>query len=276
MSSGAAPALEVNGVSLRFGAVAALTDVSFSVGAHELFAIIGPNGAGKTSMFNLLCRIYDPTTGTLRYFGEDMARLRPHDLAGAGIARTFQNLGLFPQSTVLDNVLVGMGHVAKGMRIGAVRAGVHLGSVRRIERANREKALSALTFVGLADVAGHPAGLLPYGTQKRVEMARALAMEPRLLLLDEPVAGMSASEREEITDLVRLIHRERDVTVVLVEHDMGIVMSLAERVLVLDFGRAIALGTPAEVQGNPDVIHAYLGEPFEAVSLGAADDGAEP
>jgi branched-chain amino acid transport system ATP-binding protein len=270
------PALEVVGVSLRFGAVAALTDVSFAVGQRELFAIIGPNGAGKTSMFNLLCRIYDPTRGSLRYFGEDMARMRPHDLAGAGIARTFQNLGLFPHSTVLDNVLVGMGHLAKGMRAGAFRAGVHVGSVRRVERANREKALAALDFVGLAAAADHPAGLLPYGTQKRVEIARALAMEPRLLLLDEPVAGMSLSEREEITDLVRLIHSEHDITVVLVEHDMGIVMSLAERVLVLDFGRPIALGSPAEIQANPDVIHAYLGEPFEAVSLAAAEDGVAP
>jgi branched-chain amino acid transport system ATP-binding protein len=257
----AVAALQVEHVELRFGAVTALADVSFEVAPGELFAVIGPNGAGKTSLFNLLCRIYDPTSGTLRYFGDDMAAMRPHHLASAGIARTFQNLGLFPQSSVVDNVLVGRSHL---MHKGAVRAGLRLPSVRREERVHREAAMEAIAFVGLTAHARSPVGLLAYGVQKRVELARAVAMQPKLLLLDEPVAGMSQSERTEIAELVRAIHERERVGVVLVEHDMGVVMSLAERVLALDFGRVIALGTPAEVQSNADVIHAYLGEPLEA------------
>ena len=252
------PALEVDEVSLRFGALWALTDVGFEVAEGELFAIIGPNGAGKTSLFNLLSRVYDPTRGRLRCFGTDMAGLRPHSLARAGIARTFQNLGLFPHSSVLDNVLVGRGHL---MHAGTVRAGLMFPSARREERQNRAAAMTALTSVGLASFASRPVGTLPYGVQKRVELARALAMEPRLLLLDEPVAGMSRAERGEIVQLVRTIHNERGITIVLVEHDMSVVMGLAERVLVLDFGRSIALGSPAEIQANPEVIRAYLGEP---------------
>ena len=262
----AVPALEVVDLAVRFGVVAALDGVSFDVRAGELFAVIGPNGAGKTSLFNVLSRIYDPSSGRLHYFGSDLARLRPHQLAGAGVARTFQNLGLFPMSSVLDNVLVGRSHL---MRAGTVRAGLSLPSVRREERAHREAAMEALRFVGIDAMAGRPVGLLPYGVQKKVEIARAVAMDPRLLLLDEPVAGMSRDERSEITELVRTVHAERGVTIVLVEHDMGVVMSLADRVLVLDFGRPVALGTPAEVQANPEVIRAYLGEPMAAGGGGA-------
>jgi branched-chain amino acid transport system ATP-binding protein len=272
MTAGAVPALGVDGVGLRFGAVTALTDVSFEVAPGELFAVIGPNGAGKTSLFNLLCRIYDPSAGTIRYFGEDMAPLRPHRLASTGIARTFQNLGLLPGSSVIDNVLVGRSHL---MHPGAVRAGLRLPSVRREERAHRDAAMNAVEFVGLSDRARSPVGLLPYGVQKRVELARALAMQPKLLLLDEPVAGMSQAERTEIAELVRTIHDREGLAIVLVEHDMGVVMSLAERVLVLDFGRVIALGTPAEVQANPDVVHAYLGEPLESVHEAAATASPE-
>jgi branched-chain amino acid transport system ATP-binding protein len=268
-----APALEVQDVSLRFGALWALTDVSFEVGAGELFAIIGPNGAGKTSLFNLLSRVYDPTRGRIRCFGTDMAGLRPHNLARVGIARTFQNLGLFPHSSVLDNVLVGRGHL---MRAGTVRAGLMLPSARREERQNRAAAMAALTSVGLASVAFRPVGTLPYGIQKRVEMARALAMEPRLLLLDEPVAGMSLAERGEIVQLIRTIHQERGMAIVLVEHDMSVVMGLAERVLVLDFGRSIALGTPAEIQADPEVIRAYLGEPVKTEATLPAAEHAGP
>ncbi len=267
------PVLEVEEVGLSFGAVAALNDVSFSVGAGELFALIGPNGAGKTSLFNLLSGIYVPTRGRIRYLGDDLTKYRPHDLAGRGIARTFQNLALFAELSVLDNVLVGRTHLMRG---GSVATGLGLRGARREERANRQAALEAIEFVGLSDLAGAPVGRLPYGVRKRVELARVVTMEPTLLLLDEPVAGMSQSERGEITALVRAMHERFAPTIVLVEHDMGVVMSLAERVLVLDFGRMIALGTPAEVQANPDVIRAYLGEPDPDEEPGASEVGGKP
>jgi len=250
--------LEVDNLGLSFGAVAALSGVSFDVGPGELFALIGPNGAGKTSLFNLLSCIYAPTAGSIRYLGTDLAKYRPHHLAGLGIARTFQNLALFPELSVLENVLVGRTHL---MKCGAVRVGLGLPAARREEKANRDAALEALEFVGLSDVASRRVSTLPYGVRKRVELARVVTMEPKLLLLDEPVAGMSQTERTEIASLVRAVHERFAPTVVLVEHDMNIVMSLAERVLVLDFGRTIAVGTPAEIQASPEVIRAYLGEP---------------
>jgi branched-chain amino acid transport system ATP-binding protein len=254
------PAIEAREASLRFGAVTAFSDVSFAVAPGELFAVIGPNGAGKTSLFNTLSRVYQLSSGSLSLFGEDLLSKRPRHLAGLGMARTFQNLGLFPKLTVLDNVLIGRHHL---MRTGPVLGGVWLGRARSEERSHREAALEALQFFGMAKLANAEVGSLSYGQRKRVEFARALAMEPRLLLLDEPVAGMGADERREMTDLVRRIHRERDLTVLLVEHDMGMVMKVAQRILVLDFGRPIAIGSPAEIQRDERVIKAYLGQDFE-------------
>jgi branched-chain amino acid transport system ATP-binding protein len=199
----------------------------------------------------------------VRLDGADLLRLRVSALAGAGVARTFQNLGLFGQLSVLENVLIGRHHL---MRAGTLRSGLWLGYARREERRHRAAAMEALEFSGIAQHANVPTHILPFGIQKRVEIARALAMEPKLMLLDEPVAGMSLAEREEITALVRRLHRERDLTLLLVEHDMGMVMRIAQRVLVLDFGRIIAVGTPAEVQRDDRVIRAYLGEEIEAVS----------
>ncbi len=252
------PALEVADLSLRFGAVAALDQVAFDVKAGELFAVIGPNGAGKTSLFNVLTCIYPPSSGTVRCFGADLTKRKPHQLADLGVARTFQNLGLYPMMSVVDNVLVGRAHL---MRWGTLSAGLSMPWSRREERLHRQAALEALDFAGLAGMADKPVGALAYGIRKKVELARAIAMEPRLLLLDEPVAGMSQAERAEVVTLVRAIRQRYDPSIVLVEHDMSTVMALAERILVLDFGRIIALGAPAEIRANPDVINAYLGKP---------------
>ena len=259
----AAPVLAASGLTLTFGAVTAFTDVDLRIGDGELFAVIGPNGAGKTSLFNVISRVYRPTRGAISYRGEDLLHRRPSEMASLGIARTFQNLGLFHNMSVLDNVLVGRHHL---MRSGSLLGGVYAGFAQREEREHRRAAMDVLEFVGIADRARFPVQVLPYGVQKRVELARALAMEPRLLLLDEPVAGMSAAERTQITQLVRRIHAERGLTIVLVEHDMGMVMQVAERVMVLDFGRVICVGTPAEVQHDANVIRAYLGEALEDAS----------
>lgn len=255
--------LRVSGLEMRFGEVTAFSDVSFDVRAGELFAVIGPNGAGKTSLFNVVSRVYSPNAGSVVLEQQDLLSLRARQLAGAGVARTFQNLGLFAHMSVLENVLIGRNHL---MRAGTLRAGLWWGFAAKEERVHRAKALEAMEFVGISELAGTPVQILPYGLQKRVELARALAMEPRLMLLDEPVAGMSAAERVEIRDLVRRIHG-RGTTVLLVEHDMGMVMQVAQRVLVLDFGRVIACGAPDEVQNDERVIRAYLGEaPTEVVA----------
>ena len=251
-----APALlEVRDLTLRFGAITAFDGVSFDVRRGELFAVIGPNGAGKSSLFNALSRVYQPGNGTIRLGGRDFLRLRPDQLAATGVARSFQNLGVFPHLTALENVLVGRHHL---MRAGVLRGG--LGLSRDEERRHRAAAMEALEFVGLTDAAGTEVQLLPYGDRKRVELARCLAMEPSLMLLDEPVAGVAAAERAEITRLIRRMRAERELTVLLVEHDMGMVMEVADRLLVLDFGIPIAVGTPREIQADERVIRAYLGE----------------
>jgi branched-chain amino acid transport system ATP-binding protein len=252
----AAPLFEVRDLTLRFGGITAFDGVSFDVHRGELFAVIGPNGAGKSSLFNALSRVYEPDSGSVGLDGSDFLRLRTDQLAAMGVARSFQNLGVFAHLTALENVLVGRHHL---MRSGVLRGG--LGLARDEERRQRVAALGALEFVGLAGQADTEVQLLSYGHRKRVELARCLAMEPRLMLLDEPVAGMTAPERAEIIALIRRLRGDRDVTVLLVEHDMGMVMEVADRVLVLDFGVPIALGTTSEIQCDERVIRAYLGEP---------------
>jgi branched-chain amino acid transport system ATP-binding protein len=253
------PLLSLEGISVSFAGVKALSDVSLHVQRGELFAVIGPNGAGKTSLFNVLSRVYQPVAGQVTFDGRNLLRLRTHQIARMGIARTFQNLGQFPTMTVMDYLLLGR-HTR--MRSGIILGGLYIGSTYKEEKRNRAYCLHLLELLGLKHVLNYPLGTLPFGLQKRADVARALAMEPQLLLLDEPVAGMSLEETEDIAAVILDIKEQLGVTQILVEHDMALVMGIADRVLVLDFGRAIAQGTPAEIQANPDVIKAYLGEEF--------------
>lgn len=256
-----APLVEFEHVSLFFKGVTALTDVSFSLKEGELFAVIGPNGAGKTSTFNCLNGVYKPQEGDIRWKGESVLGMRPDRVAELGIARTFQNIELFAHMTVLENITLGR-HVRTN--VGWLAGAVWFGKAKREEMENRQKVEDIIDLLEIEAWRAYPVGMLPYGIQKRVELGRALAMEPELLLLDEPVAGMNLEETEDMARFILDIREELGIAMILVEHDMGLVMDIADRILVLDFGEVIAVGTPAEIQTNPNVIKAYLGQDLDA------------
>ncbi|MGW8182482.1 MAG: ABC transporter ATP-binding protein [Burkholderiales bacterium] len=248
--------LSVENVSLSFGGVKALTDVSFDVREHEIRAIIGPNGAGKSSMLNVLNGVYHPQQGTIRLRGKSFHDMVSHEAAAMGVARTFQNIALFRGMTVLDNILTGRN---LKMRTNFLQQALWWGPARREELTHRRAVEEIIDFLEIQHIRKTPVGRLPYGLQKRVELARALAAEPTILLLDEPMAGMNLEEKQDMCRFVLDVNDHYGTTIVLIEHDMGVVMDISDRVVVLDYGRKIGDGTPAEVRNNQAVIDAYLG-----------------
>ena len=263
--------LSVENVSLAFGGVRALTDVGFRVARGELFAIIGPNGAGKTSMLNCISGRYRPQKGRIRFRGEDVTDLSPNHRATIGIGRTFQNLALFGHMSVLDNIMVGRHHL---LRSNVLSGALYwLGGARREELAHRREVEEIIDFLEIQHVRKATAGTLSYGLRKRVELARAIALRPELILLDEPMAGMNLEEKEDMARYIVDLNEEYGMTVVMIEHDMGVVMDISHRVMVVDFGRKIADGYPDEVLSNEHVRRAYLGEEDEML---AEEDEAGP
>jgi branched-chain amino acid transport system ATP-binding protein len=251
------PILTARGISLAFGGITALNEISIEIRHHEILAMIGPNGAGKTSMLNVINGFYYPQAGTIAWKGETRRGMRPYEAAAQGIARTFQNVALFKGMTTLDNIMTGR---LLRMRRNFLWQAIHFGPAEREELAHRAHVERIIDFLEIQAIRKTPVGRLPYGLQKRVELGRALAMEPELLLLDEPMAGMNVEEKEDMCRFILDVNDEFGTTVALIEHDMGVVMDISDRVVVLDYGRKIADGAPDEVRASPAVIAAYLGE----------------
>ncbi|WP_415259278.1 ABC transporter ATP-binding protein [Thauera phenylacetica] len=248
--------LDLQNISLRFGGVKALTDISFDIREHEVRAIIGPNGAGKSSMLNVINGVYHPQEGKILFRGQQRQKMEPHMAAQQGIARTFQNIALFKGMSVLDNIMTGRN---LKMKCNLFQQALWIGPALREEIAHREKVEEIVDFLEIQHIRKTPVGALPYGLQKRVDLGRALAMEPQILLLDEPMAGMNVEEKQDMCRFILDISDQFGTTIVLIEHDMGVVMDISDRVVVLDYGKKIGDGTPDEVRNNQDVINAYLG-----------------